>query len=279
MSEFRRSLARHSGIPAPAPRERRPDPASARPQLLRERSEADLCDAIGAWLRAERHEVFYEVPLGKGRPDVISIKGGSITAIEAKLTDVDGVIKQGMRAAALIDIAWLALPIRGASEAVLALERIERRAIDRGRRLSLPGVIAVGKSVTILRDPKPQPKRRRVSLERIRADAERYGQARGGVPSGIDLERDAAIWAARRAGGAWLDIAEAHNIGPNAARNAVRRIEAWRGHLSSCDGNPCTEPDPDRRDFIAGAHRHASRLMALIPPPPAPIPGSDPSAL
>lgn len=265
MSEFRRHLARQSGIPAPAARERRPDAAS-RPQLLRDRSEADLCDVIGTWLRAERHEVFYEVPIGKGRPDVLSIKAGSITAVEAKLTDIDGVIKQGMRAAALIDIAYVALPISGASEAVLAIERIERRSIERGRRLSLPGVLAVGRGVTILRDPSPRPKRRRVSLERVRADAERYGQPRGGVPSGIDLERDAAIWDARRSGDAWLTIAEAHNIGPNAARNAVRRIEAWRGHLNHCDGNPCLEPDADRRDFIAGAHRHATRLWALIPP-------------
>jgi hypothetical protein len=264
MSEFRRLVSRVAGLPAPAPRVRRP--VGERPGRLKDRSEADLCDVIGEWLKAGGAEVFFEVPIGDGRPDVVAFKGERTIAVEAKLRDIRGVVKQGLRAAARVDAAYIALPVEAASEAAFELRAMIARYTDRGAKPPVvPGVMAVGRGVTVLMDPEGRP-RRRVDQAAIRADALRYGQERGGVPSTEKTERDIELYLARVDGAGWVELGERFDLSPSGGRNAVRRLSVWMDHLhGGCDGSPCGGGDEERRDFFAAAHRSSARIGVLPP--------------
>lgn len=227
------------------------------------RSEADVCDRLGAWLRADGWEVFFEVPLGSWRPDVVAFRDQETLAIEAKLLDVFGVIKQGLRVARAVDRPYVALPFGAADVVVLELARYERDQIQAGRRLTcLPGVLGVGTEVVELRHPLGRPSKR-LPTAGLREMAERFGTERGGIPSQDQTGRNIELWRKRViAAAAVTTLAEEYNLSPTAVRTAVGRISAWREHLRTCSGYPCAERALDR-EFFAGAHKHTLELAAL----------------
>lgn len=252
-----------------------PDPIARRAKSVRERSEADLCDLLGAWIAARGFEVFYEVPLNGGRPDVVGLRtaadaglaAGSrdqTLAIEAKLRDVNGVIKQGWRIVHAVDLPYVALPLGAAEEVIRTFDRMEVKRTDDGRRPpALPGVLAVGRSVRELRRPTGAPKRR-LSPDKLRDIAERFGAERGGVPNTDQTERNLAIWQRRAGGESIRGLAAAFSMSATAVRHALRRLGYWRTHLADCNGNPCLSIDLADRDFYAGAHRRSAEIRALV---------------
>ena len=265
MTSFRRTLTelgvrlpdapvveRPAGLPEPAIR--------SVAKRLAEREEADLCDTLAEWLRGEGFEVFFEVPLGKGRPDVVAFKGASTLAIEAKLSDVDGVVKQGLRIASLVDAPYVALPLAAAGEASRQLARKER--LQPGA--TLPGVLAVGTEVSILRPPRGHP-RKRAANDKLRAEAEKYGAERGGVPSTDQMARNAEIWREWAEGVRWREIGRRFVLSESGAQAIVKRIRRWREHLLVCDDLPCIAVGKVDRAYFAGSHKHADLLRALPP--------------
>lgn len=271
MSEFDRAIAALRGQPPPPAKVRirpsdLPEPTSIRDQRISQRSEADICDKLGDWLRADGWEVFFEVPLGAWRPDVVAFRDAETLAIEAKLLDVQGVIRQGLRVAKSVDRPYVALPFGAADMVVMELARYERDQARNGRRLGcLPGVLGVGTGVVELRHPLGHPTKR-LNPTALRETAERFGAERGGVPSSDATERNIEIWRKRLIGKASVaELAQEYNLNPTGVRTAVSRITTWREHLLTCSGYPCAERALDR-EFFAGAHKHTMALAAMPDP-------------
>lgn len=160
---------------------------------LDEREEADLCDVLGEWLRNDGWEVFYEVPLRAGRPDVVGLRNDTTLTIKAKLSDVSSVIKQGLRIASLVDRPYIAMPVIPAGEASVILARLECERPN----MRLPGLLVVGSEVHELR-PVAGFARRRILPSKLRAVAELYyGAERGGVSSTDMMIRNVKLWQVR----------------------------------------------------------------------------------
>jgi hypothetical protein len=271
MSDFDRAIAALRGLPPPPAKLRvrpsdLPDPTDVREQRVSRRSEADVCDRLGEWLRADGWEVFFEVPLGSWRPDVVAFKERETLAIEAKLLDVDGVIQQGLRVAKSVDRPYVALPFGAADVVVLALARYERDQIRAGHRPAcMPGVLGVGTDVIELRHPLGRPTKR-LATDKLRERAERFGTERGGIPSTDQTERNVELWRKRIIAKASVaTLAEEYKLSPTGVRTAIGRITAWREHLRTCSGYPCAERALDR-EFFAGAHKHTMALASLPDP-------------
>ena len=238
-----------------------PEPAiRGAAKRLAEREEADLCDTVAEWLRGEGFEVFFEVPLGKGRPDIVAFRADATLAVEAKLSDVKGVVKQAQRIASKVDAPYIAMPLGAAGEAARTLAFLERK----NPRMTLPGIMAVGNEVAILRPPTGQP-RRRAATAALRAAAERYGAERGGVPSTDQMARNAEIWREWALGMRWREIGSRFVLSESGAQAIVKRIKQWREHLKSCDDRPCVALSKSERSYFAGAHKHAL-LLGMLPP-------------
>lgn len=264
-SSFRRALA-EVGVkltepPAPERPEGLPEPAiHGATKRLAEREEADLCDTVAEWLRAEGYEVFFEVPLGKGRPDVVAFAGSTTLAVEAKLSDVKGVVKQGLRITSRVDEPYIAMPLAAAGEAARSLAYLERT----NPAMRLPGIMSVGNEVAIVRHPAGHP-RRRLNTVALRAEAEKHGAERGGVPSTDQMARNAEIWREWASGLKWREISARFVLSESGAQNIIKRIKRWREHLLACDDDPCIATGKADRAYFAGAHKH-TLILASLPP-------------
>jgi hypothetical protein len=271
MSDFYKQVAALRGVPPPPPRKHvrpleLPEPTDVLEKRSSQRSEADMCDKLGDWLRRQGYEVFFEVPLDDYRPDVVGFEGDLTLAIEAKRKDVFGVIKQGLRIARRVDIAYVALPLGAADAVVAELAGYELKVAARadGRRPSaMPGVLVVGPAnVEELRPPSGAPYRK-IKTAELRENAERFGAERGGVPSTDQTERNAAMWRRLAAGEPLPALAEEYRLTDIAARVVIKRLEAWREHLLLCNGYPCVARRQTDRDFYAIGHRHAEAIKSL----------------
>ncbi len=270
MSSFRRSIADLRGRPAdPAP------PPPVRPAHLPEpeirstdlslaaRAEADMCDVLGAWLAATDHEVFYELPLGRSRPDVVGLRASGSIGIEAKLEAVGDVVRQGLRIARRFDRPYVALPPGRAAEATRLISRIARERPT----MPLPGVLAVTREVVELLAPSTHP-RRPVALDELRRIGELHGASRGGTPGGSTFERDIRLWIAAVDGEALPSLAARAGLSRTALRAVLRRIAGARAHALLCSGPAAC---PDAGDALGTArrrvvHRHLEPLRELPPP-------------
>jgi len=271
MSDFYKQIASLRGVPAPPPKKpvrplELPDPTDVLEKRTVRRSEADICDKLGEWLRSRGYEVFFEVPLDDYRPDVVGFQGDATLAIEAKRKDVIGVIKQGLRVARRVDIAYVALPLGAADEVVKELAKYSLRVQARtdGRLPpAMPGVLVVGPThVEELRPPAGSPYHK-IKTAELRESAERFGTERGGVPSTDQTERNAEIWRRFAAGESLGDLADEYRIPLAAARLAIKRLEAWKEHLVFCMGDPCVARRPSDREFFAFGHKRASIIGGL----------------
>jgi hypothetical protein len=251
MSSFRRALADYAGRPnlgrTIARPSSLPEPAIRQLDQRRfERAEADLCDVLADHLRADGWEVYFEVPLGRSRPDIVAIRHDETLAVEAKLEAVRAVVRQGLRIARRIARPYIALPVATAGTAAATITRI-----DRGQRL--PGIFAVGSSVHEIRPPTGPPGRL-LRPELLRAIALRYGGERGGVPSVSQIERNLAIVADLDRGETVLACAAKYRISGATVRTIAARLRRWRSHLETCVA--CTDP------VMLGAHRYATLIEA-----------------
>lgn len=246
----RPEVARPDGLPEPRIRKR--------PKPLSEREEADLCDRLAEWLRDDGYDVYFEVPLGATRPDVVGIRGERTFGIEAKLADTRGVVSQGLRIARRFTDPYIALPAETVGEAAQLLARISRQRPN----TPLPGILSVDIDVVVIRQPSSH-RRRHVPAPRLRDTAERLGAERGGVPSTDRMERNIAL-ERELLGGANLDeVARRYRMTERSAIRVVRRLELFRAHLGSCPGElRCSGVGSGERSFYAGAHKHAELLRA-----------------
>jgi hypothetical protein len=248
--EPRTLVARPAGLPEPRIR-RRPKPLS-------EREEADLCDRLAEWLRDDSYDVYFEVPLGATRPDVVGIRGERTFGIEAKLSDTRGVVSQGLRIARRFTDPYIALPAETVGEAAQLLARIARQRPN----TPLPGILSVDLDVVVIRQPSSH-RRRHLPATRLRDTAERLGAERGGVPSLDRMERNLALEQEFRTGAKISDLARHFKMTDRAAARVVRRLELFRLHLQSCPGElRCSGVGSGERSFFAGAHKHESLLRA-----------------
>jgi hypothetical protein len=271
MNDYQRQLAALRGQkPGPPKIPYRPielpDPTDHHEKRTSQRSEADICDKLGDWLRAQGYEIFFEVPLDNFRPDVVGFRGEETAAIEAKKEDYVGVIKQGMRLARRVDRPYVALPFGAADSAVAEQAEIERKIMLRsgGRKpVVMPGILAVGReNVRELRAPYGRPYKR-MATEKLRESAERFGAERGGVPSTDQTDRNIEIYLKFLDGKSIGTLAQNYKISETAAKTAVKRIAAWRGHLVLCNGEICRVTRQDDREFFVGAHKHSEQLRYL----------------
>ena len=259
-SRFRSHLARARGVPVPDPR----PPTELPPGLgvpairalgpsLGDRDEAEVCDAVAAWLRSGGWEVFFEVPLGEGRPDIVGVRAIETLAIEAKLEDVASVVKQGLRAAHFVGLAYVALPAAAAAEATVPLARIAR---DRPHT-TRPGVLAVGRTVTELLAPAGRP-RQPITPEELRRLGLVAGAVRGGVAGGDAYDRDARLYLALHGGLEVGRVAREARLDPGTVRRVILRMLAAREHLT----RDC-RADCDNDTVARLAHRRSDELRAL----------------
>ena len=263
MTSFDERVARLRGKPytptTPAVRPPGIPPPRIRSLALRvtERAEADLCDMLAEHFRALGWDIWFEIPLGSGRPDIVGIKGDQTMGIEAKRFDVDGVIEQGRRLTPLVDLAYVALPLEAASAVDLQLSR--RYSGDAGRPLRSFGVLAVGSRIRELRPPTARPSKR-TPTEELRRLAELHGADRGGVSGGDFTPRNVRLWGGLASGLAIEDIAAEHSLTQQVVRTGLRRLLRWREHLVDCtDASACEEP------AFAAAHRNAETVAGLPP--------------
>jgi hypothetical protein len=272
MSDFARQIAALRGLPPPPDKPRvrpyeLPDPTDITGKRTDQRSEADICDRLGNWLREAGYEVFFEVPLDDYRPDVVGFRYDQTLAIEAKRKDAFGVIRQGMRVAKRVDIAYVALPFGAADLVVSELAAFELKVAARadGRKPpAMPGVLVVGPTrVEELRPPEWRPYRRLATAE-LREAAERFGAERGGVPSLDQIERNVDIWRRLGTGESLIELAAEYRLSLIGARIAMKRLSLWREHLAGCGGYPsCVSRNASDREFFAYAHRHDEAIRAL----------------
>jgi hypothetical protein len=261
-TRFRTRLAQARGLPAPE-RATRPElpeglgvpTIRAMGQSLGDRDEAEVCDAVAAWLRADGWEVFFEVPLGEGRPDIVGVRIEETLAIEAKLEDVAAVVKQGMRAARFVARPYVALPPSAAAEATVAIARIAK-----GRPyVPRPGVLAVARSVTELVAPGPV-SRSAVSANELRRLGLVSGAVRGGVSGGDAWDRDQRLWEAVASGLEVGRVARESGLPSETVRRILLRIGAAQSHLASgcqvdCQGGTAARLAHRRSGEIAGLTR------------------------
>jgi hypothetical protein len=271
MNDFQRQLAVLRGQkPGPPKIPYRPielpDPTDQHEKRTSQRSEADICDKLGDWLRTQGYEIFFEVPLDNFRPDVVGFRGEETAAIEAKKADWIGVIRQGIRLARFVDRPYVALPFGAADGVVLEQARFEEKVAQRsgGRKPpAMPGILAVGReNVRELRPPSGKPYKR-MATEKLRESAERFGAERGGVPSTDQTDRNIEIYLKFLDGKSVGNLAQNYKISETATKTAIKRIAAWRNHLVLCNGEICRATRQEDREFFTGAHKHTEQLKYL----------------
>ena len=238
--------------------------APAMPAKARLQPEAELCDRIGDWLREDGTEVFFEVPVRSWQPDVVGFApDGQTIAIETKLDDWRGVLKQGVRNASFFDRSWVAMPFRTANRAAAALADVAADRRQQGQIVRLPGVLGLhNDKVVILAQPVGGPSRR-MDPVKLRKAAERYGKERGGVASINQLERNLALWADRQTGLSYAKLAAQYRLSASGVRDTLKRLANQRDHLRRCDGNPC-QARGRWKAFYAAAHRETASFLALV---------------
>ena len=270
MNSFARSLAALRGKPAPPDPEPPNRPAGLPEPVIRStglslaaRAEADVCDLLGAWLIASGYEIFYEVPLGRSRPDVVGVRADGSVGIEAKLEAVDDVVRQGIRIARRFDRPYVALPPIPAAEATRLLTRLTRERPG----LALPGVLAVTREVSELMAPSTHP-RRPVSLDELRRLGQLHGTPRGGLPGGSAFERDVRLWIAAAEGESLAALSARADLSSASLRSVLRRINEAREHAGVCPGErACPEAGGAMGEArLKVVHRYAERLRDLPAP-------------
>jgi hypothetical protein len=261
MFSFDERIAKLRGKPFVPPTPTGRPPGIPEPRIhslelrVTDRAEADLCDMLAEHFRAQGWDIWFEVPLGNGRPDIIGIRDDQTMGIEAKRLDIDGVIKQGFRLIPFVDLAYVALPLEAASAVELQLTRSHSGGPDRIFRSF--GVLSVGRKIDELRHPTARPSRR-VATAELRHLAELHGADRGGVSGGDFTPRNIRLWGEFASGRTIEELASEHNLSQQVVRTGLRRLLRWHEHLVECpDATACEEP------AFAAAHRNTEAVAAL----------------
>jgi hypothetical protein len=79
--------------------------------------EADLVEPVATWLEASGFDVRIEVPILARRADIVGSRAEEVTAIELKMHDWRGALRQALAYQLAADRAWVAMPLAAASRA------------------------------------------------------------------------------------------------------------------------------------------------------------------
>lgn len=106
-------------------------------------SEAQLREPLVAWLRASGFRVAREIPIFGRRADLLGASGDRIAAVELKLADWRGALRQAMAYQLVADEAWVAMPLAAAARAYRSAWRFEAEgvgllAVDDRDRVRVP---------------------------------------------------------------------------------------------------------------------------------------------
>lgn len=225
-------------------------------------AEVNMCDRLEIQLEEQGYDVFFEVPIGVGRPDVVAIRGEETVGIEAKRRDIKGVVKQGLRLARYVDRAYVAVPITTLNEVTTAIDRLARTTVEKGRTYAIPGIISVGPSeIKVMRAPIGEPSERIPTAE-LRRAADLVGEEQGGVPGGDRSARNLAIWTSWAGGLPVVLIARRQSLPTRVVRRILTRVARWSAHLETCDGSPC-RGDALELEAHKGAHVNTAIVLAL----------------
>ena len=109
------------------------------------RLESELAEPITAWLERAGFTVRMEVPILGRRADLLGLRPGSLTAIEAKMNNWAQALRQAIAYQLGADRSWVAMPLAAASRAYrqrwhFEAERVGLLAIDDqgGVRTAIP---------------------------------------------------------------------------------------------------------------------------------------------
>lgn len=90
--------------------------------------ESDLCDPARTFLESRGYAVLDEVRIGGRRADLVGI-GDAVAAVELKLRDWGGALRQAMAYQLGADFAWVAMPLDSAARALRFRDRFEREGV------------------------------------------------------------------------------------------------------------------------------------------------------
>ena len=79
--------------------------------------ETELLEPVAAWLEASGFDVRVEVPILGRRADILGSRADRITAVELKMYDWRGALRQALAYQLAADRAWVAMPLAAASRA------------------------------------------------------------------------------------------------------------------------------------------------------------------
>lgn len=79
--------------------------------------ETELVEPVAAWLEASGFDVRVEVPILGRRADILGSRADGVTAVELKMHDWRGALRQALAYQLAADRAWVAMPLAAASRA------------------------------------------------------------------------------------------------------------------------------------------------------------------
>ena len=91
--------------------------------------EAELVEPVATWLEASGFDVHVEVPILGRRADILGSRADAVTAVELKMYDWRGALRQALAYQLAADRAWVAMPLAAASRAYRNRWRFEAEKV------------------------------------------------------------------------------------------------------------------------------------------------------
>ncbi len=91
--------------------------------------EAELVAPVTAWLREGGYRVTAEVPILGRRADLVGAREDALVAVELKMRDWRGALRQAMAYQLAADRTWVAMPLSAASAAYRARWQFEAEGV------------------------------------------------------------------------------------------------------------------------------------------------------
>jgi len=115
--------------------------------------ETELLGPVATWLEASGYDVRLEVPILGRRADIVGSRADEVTAVELKMHDWRGALRQALAYQLAADRAWVAMPLVAASRAYrnrwrFDAEKVGLLAIDDSGGVRIP--IPAGDSPRLL---------------------------------------------------------------------------------------------------------------------------------